>query len=74
MSERLPAFRHIDQPASWLRRGDPSLQLVTYWSMSNVFDRENVYAYRYANDYGRRFPVRSVFERSHYFGASLTRT
>ncbi|MFN2564444.1 MAG: hypothetical protein ABR499_05460, partial [Gemmatimonadaceae bacterium] len=74
MSERLPSFHRLDVSASWLRRLSPSLQIVAYWSMSNVLDRANVHAYRYSSDYTRRFPVRSIFERSHYVGASVTKT
>jgi TonB-dependent receptor-like protein/carboxypeptidase-like protein len=74
MSERLPPFHRLDLSASWFRRVSPSLQVVAYWSMSNVLDRTNVHAYRYAPDYTARFPVRSIFERSHYFGASVTKT
>jgi hypothetical protein len=73
MSERLPAFHRLDLSASYFRRVSRSLQVVAYWSMSNVLDRSNVHAYRYSPDYAARFPVRSIFERSHYFGASVTR-
>jgi vitamin B12 transporter len=74
MSDRLPPFHRLDVSASWFRRVSPSLQVVAYWSMSNVLDRPNVHAYRYSPDYTARLPVRSIFERSHYFGASVTRT
>jgi hypothetical protein len=37
-----------------------------------VFNRTNLYEYTYAADYSRRIPVRSLFNRSLYFGASLT--
>jgi vitamin B12 transporter len=74
MSERVPPFHRLDLSASWFRRVSPSLQVVIYWSVSNVLDRANVHAYRYSPDYTARFPVRSIFERSHYFGASVTRT
>jgi vitamin B12 transporter len=74
MSERLPPFHRLDLSASWFRRVSSSVQVVAYWSMSNVLDRANVHGYRYSSDYTNRLPVRSIFERSHYFGASVTRT
>jgi vitamin B12 transporter len=74
MSERLPPFHRLDLSASWFRRISPSLQVVAYWSMSNVLDRANVHAYRYSSDYTQRLPVRSIFERSHYFGMSVMKT
>jgi hypothetical protein len=40
--------------------------------VSNVLDRTNVYQYTYNADYTRRIPVRSLFNRSFYFGGSLT--
>ncbi len=73
MSERLPAYHRIDASASWFRRFGPSLQGVVFWSISNVLDRENIHAYRYSADYTRRIPSRSIFNRAHYFGASITR-
>ena len=74
MSERLPPFHRLDLSASWFRRISPSTQVVAYWSMSNVLDRKNVHAYRYSSDYTARFPVRSIFERSHYFGVSVMKS
>jgi hypothetical protein len=72
-SERLPAFARLDLSASRLDRPAPSLQLVTFAGLTNALDRENVYAYRYSPDYATRAPVRSVFNRALYVGASLSR-
>jgi hypothetical protein len=73
MSDRLPAYHRLDVSASWFRQFNRSLQVVVFWSAANVLDRENVHAYRYTSDYTRRIPSRSIFSRSHYFGASITR-
>ena len=71
MSERLPSFHRLDLSASILRRIGP-VQSVVFYSLSNVLDRENVHTYRYSPDYSQRIPVRSLFNRSHYFGFALT--
>jgi hypothetical protein len=73
MSDRLPAYHRVDISASWFRQLGPSLQGVVFWSLSNALDRENVHAYRYSADYETRIPRRSLFNRAHYFGASITR-
>ena len=74
MSERLPAFRRFDISGSYYHRFSAAMQAVFYASLSNVLDRENVYGYRYSRDYRERAPVRSIFNRSLYFGASLIRS
>jgi TonB-dependent receptor-like protein/carboxypeptidase-like protein len=74
MSERLPTFHRLDVSAAVLRRFGSSVQAVFFWSLSNALDRENVHTYRYSPDYSQRIPVRSLFNRAHYFGASLTAT
>jgi vitamin B12 transporter len=72
MSERLPDFHRLDFSIGHLRRFGESLQAVFFYSLSNALDRENVHAYRYSADYSQRIPVRSLFNRSHYFGATVT--
>jgi hypothetical protein len=71
MSERLPAFQRVDLGFTHLRRIGKNTA-VMYLSLSNVFDRENVFTYRYTQDYSSRIPVRSLFKRSVYVGASVT--
>jgi hypothetical protein len=71
MSERLPSFHRLDLSGSILRRFGP-VQSVVFYTLSNALDRENVHTYRYSPDYSRRVPVRSLFNRSHYFGFALT--
>jgi vitamin B12 transporter len=72
MSERLPDFHRLDLSVGHIRRVGESLQAVLFYSLSNALDRENVHAYRYTADYRERIPVRSLFNRAHYFGFSLT--
>lgn len=71
MSERLPDFRRIDLSFSQYTAFRPGWSGVFYVSLSNALDRENVYAYRYSRDYSERIPVRSIFNRAVYVGASL---
>ncbi|MDB4878307.1 MAG: hypothetical protein JWM41_4753 [Gemmatimonadetes bacterium] len=71
-SDRLPAFRRVDVALSRVTRLSPSNQLVYFFSLDNVFDRDNIYQYTYSPDYTKRVAVRSLFNRSVYFGGSLT--
>lgn len=71
-SERLPAFARIDIGLTHLRRlGERSA--VFFASVNNVFDRDNVHAYRYSSDYATRIPIRSLFNRSFYAGVSVSK-
>jgi hypothetical protein len=72
MSERLPAFRRLDFSTSYFRQLRPGLQSVVFVSLMNTFDRINAQRYRYNADYSRRFVVSSLFERSVYFGGTIT--
>jgi len=71
-SERLPAFRRLDLSTSYFRQITPGLQSVVFVSLMNMLDRENAQSFRYTADYSRRFVVPSVFERSVYFGGTIT--
>jgi vitamin B12 transporter len=71
-SDRLPAAEKFDLSLSRVRRLNAKNMLVYFFSLDNVFDRENIYTYVYTADYSRRIPIRSVFKRSFYIGASLT--
>jgi vitamin B12 transporter len=71
-SERLPSAQKLDLSISRVTRLSPRTILVYFFSLDNVLDRENVYQYTYNADYSERIPVRSLFKRSVYFGASLT--
>jgi vitamin B12 transporter len=71
-SERLPAAQRLDLAMSRVTRLGPRTILVYFVSVDNVLDRVNLYQYAYNADYTQRIPVRSLFKRSLYFGASLT--
>jgi hypothetical protein len=73
MSERLPAFRRVDLSLSQYRTLGGGWNAVLYLSLSNIFDRENIHAYTWTPDYAERIPVRSIFNRAVYVGASLLR-
>ena len=66
------AEKKFDVAISRVTRISGNNQLVYFFSLDNVFDRTNLYEYTYTSDYSRRIPVRSLFTRSLYFGASLT--
>ncbi|HUQ81540.1 MAG TPA: carboxypeptidase-like regulatory domain-containing protein [Gemmatimonadaceae bacterium] len=72
MSERLPDFRRLDFSTSYFRQLSPSLQSVVFVSLMNVLDRNNAQRYRYNADYSQRHLVSSLFERSVYFGGTIT--
>ena len=72
MSERLPAFRRVDLSASYFRQVTPSLQTVLFASVMNIVGRENAQGVRYSSDYSHRRITPSLFERSVYFGGTIT--
>jgi hypothetical protein len=50
----------------------PQSFLVLFASVNNLFNRMNIYEYRYSTDYTQRIPVRSLFNRSYYVGGSIS--
>jgi hypothetical protein len=72
MVDRLPAFQRLDFSTSYFRQLTPGLQSVVFVSLMNMLDRTNAQRYRYNADYSRRYIVSSLFERSVYFGATIT--
>ncbi|MGQ0642715.1 MAG: TonB-dependent receptor [Gemmatimonadaceae bacterium] len=71
MSERFPSLRRFDLSASRFSQITPTLNSVLYVSVNNLFDRANVQSWQYSRDYTERVGLRSIFNRSVYFGASL---
>ena len=72
MSGRLPDFRRLDLSTSYFRQITPRVQSVVFVSLMNMLDRNNAQRYRYNADYSRRYLVPSLFERSVYFGGTIT--
>lgn len=72
-SERLPSFRRLDISASWYRVLTPHWRSVLFVSVNNILDRSNVQIMTWSRDYTERIPVRSIFNRSVYFGGTLIR-
>jgi hypothetical protein len=72
-SARLPDFRRLDLSASWYRPLSPAWRSVVFVSVNNLLDRSNLQGYTWTPDYAERVPVRSIFNRSVYFGATLLR-
>jgi hypothetical protein len=71
--QRLPAFQRLDLSASWYRALTPHWRSVLFVSVNNILDRTNVQTMTWSEDYSRRIPVRSIFNRSVYFGGTLIR-
>jgi vitamin B12 transporter len=71
-SERMPSLQKVDIAMSRVTRISPRNQLVYFVSLDNIFDRHNLYQYTYNTNYTKRIPIRSLFNRSLYFGGSLT--
>ena len=73
-SERLPPLRRVDLSVVRFTRLSPQTFLVLFASVNNVFNRVNVYDYRYNSDYTQRIAIRSLFNRSFYVGGSISFT
>jgi vitamin B12 transporter len=73
MSERFPPFKRFDASLSQYRIMNRDWAAVVYLAVSNVLDRANTYEWRYNENYTERTPIRSIFNRAVYFGASLLR-
>lgn len=71
-SLRLPPLQRVDLSISRFMPLSPRSFLVLFASVNNLFDRVNVYEYRYNVDYTERIPVRSLFNRSFYIGGSIS--
>lgn len=71
---RLQPWQRIDLSASYIRRLSSELQGIAFVSLTNALGRANVHEYLYSVDFSKGAAVPSVFSRSVYFGASLTRT
>ncbi len=69
---RVPDYHKLDVNFSYLHyfvKGKPS---VLYFSISNVLNRNNIFDYRYSEDYTQRQAVTSSMNRTIYFGISLS--
>ncbi len=73
-SERLVPLERVDLSFSRYMRLSPQTFLVMFASVNNLFDRVNIYEYRYSADYSQRIPIRSLFNRSFYVGGSISFT
>lgn len=69
--DRMPATFRTDLQLTRTHRIGTQHLWITYLSVNNVFDRDNLFTYRYSPDYTRRFAVRSLFKRSLYVGMSF---
>jgi len=70
-SQRLPAFQRLDLSASRYWVTGRRFAVVTYFSLNNVLNRRNVYAYEYSADFASRRAVPGLFNRTLYFGCTL---
>lgn len=72
MADRVPALVRLDANLSRIVSLGPKAFAVFYLSVNNVLDRMNIYQYTYTPDYSQRIAVPSLFNRTFYFGATLT--
>jgi hypothetical protein len=72
MADRVPDLVRLDANLSRIVSLGPKAFLVVYASVNNLLDRKNIYSYTYTHDYAQRIAVPSLFNRSYYFGATLT--
>ncbi len=72
MGSRVPPLIRLDANVSKIVSLGPKAFVVLYGSVNNLLGRENIYQYTYTRDYSRRIAVPSLFNRSFYFGATLT--
>jgi hypothetical protein len=71
-SQRLTPLQRVDLSISRFIPLSPESFLVVFASVNNLFDRVNIFEYRYSSDYTQRIPVRSLFNRSYYVGGSIS--
>ena len=71
-SLRLAPLQRVDLSISRFTPLSAQSYLVLFASVNNLFDRTNIYEYRYNADYTQRIPVRSLFNRSFYVGGSIS--
>jgi hypothetical protein len=71
-SQRMLPLQRVDLSVSRFTPLGAQSYVVVFASVNNLFDRVNVYEYRYNADYTERIPVRSLFNRSFYVGGSIS--
>jgi vitamin B12 transporter len=71
-SDRLPVYARTDLAVSYVHRVASNWRGVAFVTLCNVFNRVNTHEYTYSTDYHEREPVRALFNRSVYFGYSIT--
>jgi vitamin B12 transporter len=71
-SERLPSYIRLDCDLSYQLPFADDASAIFYLGITNLLDRSNVLGYSYSNDYSTRTPRRTNFNRSTYFGATVT--
>jgi hypothetical protein len=71
-SLRISPLQRVDLSISRFTPLSAHSFLVLFASVNNLFDRVNIYQFRYNADYTQRIPVRSLFNRSFYVGGSIS--
>ncbi len=69
---RLPSFQRADLSLNRMFRLNDTNLLIAFLAVSNVLGRNNIFDYRYSDDYTRRSEVLSPLPRSFYFGFTVT--
>jgi len=69
---RVSNYQKLDLSLSYLHQFFVGNITVFYLGLSNLFNRINIFDYRYSPDYSKREAVKSSFGRSVYFGISFS--
>jgi len=72
LDSRVPDYHKADASINYLRSFFPGNLTVFFLAVANVFNRDNIFDYRYSADFSRREAVNSSMLRNVYFGMSFT--
>ncbi|MEL6822879.1 MAG: TonB-dependent receptor [Calditrichota bacterium] len=72
LDSRVPDYHKADASINYLRSFFPGNLTVFFFAIANVFNRDNIFDYRYSADFSRREVVNSTMRRNVYFGLSFT--
>ena len=72
LDNRVPDYHTADVSLNYLKSFFTGNVTVFYLSVSNLFNRNNIFDYLYSPDFSRREPVISTIRRTVYFGFSFS--
>lgn len=72
LDSRVPDYHTADVSVNYLKSFFTGNMTVFYLSLSNLFNRDNIFDYLYSPDFTQREPVVSTMRRTVYFGFSFS--